>query len=73
MSEGHEEQADRLEQELEDMQERHDRVEGDIEASRKDWAAKKADPGVPGASPDPSDGDDGDGASELIDPRDEGE
>jgi hypothetical protein len=53
MSEGHEEQADRLEHELEDMQERHDRVEGDIEDARKDWEAKKADPGVPGAAGNP--------------------
>jgi hypothetical protein len=89
MSEGHDEQADRLEREVEELQERHDRVEGDIESARKDWETKKQDPGVPGAVTSPKPGAEGggpagdtpvaegdeasDSGSELIDPRDEGE
>jgi hypothetical protein len=49
----HEQHADRLEHELEDMEERAERLEGQIDDARKDWEAKKDDPGVPGAAGDP--------------------
>jgi hypothetical protein len=44
--------ADDLERELDKMQERTDRLEGEIGDARDDWERKKADPGVPGAMPD---------------------
>ncbi len=51
------EQPDReLERELEDIEERAERLEEDTDAARKDWESKKQDPGVPGAVPD-ADGD----------------
>jgi hypothetical protein len=40
------------ERELEDMEERAERLEGDIEDAREDWERKKQDPGVPGAVPE---------------------
>jgi hypothetical protein len=49
----HEEHADRLERELDDMQEQGERVEAHIEEARRDWAAKKGDRTVPGAAGDP--------------------
>ena len=53
MSQDHEQQAKSAERELADMEERSDRVGEHIEAARKDWEAKKADPAVPGAAGDP--------------------
>jgi hypothetical protein len=51
--------AEDLEQELDKMQERTDRLEGEIDEARDDWERKKADPAVPGAQPDDQDhGDD---------------
>jgi hypothetical protein len=50
----HEEKADELERELDDMQDRSGRLEGDIEGAGEDWEQKKRDPGVPGA-PEPVD------------------
>ncbi len=51
--------ADDLERELDQMQERSDRLEEEIGDARKDWERKKADPAVPGAVPDDdADGDD---------------
>jgi hypothetical protein len=52
----HERQADELEAELDDMDERVDELGGDIKDTREDWERKKGDSGVPGAPPD--DGDD---------------
>jgi hypothetical protein len=49
----HDEQADRLEHDLDEMERRNERLAGDIEDARNDWAAKKDDPGVPGAAGDP--------------------
>jgi hypothetical protein len=47
------EQPDREpERELEDLEERAERLEEDTDATRKDWESKKQDPGVPGAVPD---------------------
>jgi hypothetical protein len=53
MSGDYEGQADAAERELADMEERSERVEEHIEEARKDWEAKVADPGVPGAGGDP--------------------
>jgi hypothetical protein len=54
----HERQADELESELDDMGERVENLEGEIDDARKDWERKKGDPGVPGAPPDDVDGTD---------------
>jgi hypothetical protein len=53
MTQDHERQAEEAERELAEMEERSERVEEDIEEARKDWEAKVADPGVPGAGGDP--------------------
>jgi phage shock protein A len=45
----HEQHADRLEREVDDMQERSDRLEGQISDTRSDWERKQADASVPGA------------------------
>jgi hypothetical protein len=47
------------ERQLEEMQERADKLEEEIEDVRKDWERKKADPSVPGAAGDPSKAEDG--------------
>lgn len=48
----HEQQADRVERELDDMQEQSERLEGEISETRDDWERKKRDPQVPtGATP----------------------
>jgi len=54
MSPEYEEQAAAAERELADMEERGERVEEHIDAARKDWEAKVADPDVPGAGGDPN-------------------
>ena len=41
------------ERELEDMQERADKLEKEIENVREDWERKKRDPQIPGAAGDP--------------------
>jgi predicted nucleic acid-binding Zn-ribbon protein len=41
------------ERELEDMDERAERLEDEIDAAREDWERKKQDPAVPGAAGDP--------------------
>jgi predicted nucleic acid-binding Zn-ribbon protein len=53
----YERQADELESELDDMDERVDELAGDIKDTREDWERKKGDSAVPGAPPD-ADGDD---------------
>jgi hypothetical protein len=45
------------ERELDEMQERSERLEDEIEATREDWERKKRDPSVPGASGDPESAD----------------
>jgi hypothetical protein len=40
------------ERDVEEMEERSERLEEDVDAARKDWESKKQDPGVPGAPPD---------------------
>ena len=54
----YERQADELEGELDDMDERVENLEGDIKETREDWERKKGDSSVPGAPPDHDDGDD---------------
>lgn len=46
----HEQQADRLEREADDMAEQSDRLEQDISETRSDWERKQADESVPGAT-----------------------
>jgi hypothetical protein len=53
MSQEHERQAEAAERELQDMEERSERVGEHIDETRKDWEAKVADPTVPGAGGDP--------------------
>ena len=48
----HEEKADRLERELDDLEERSGRVEDHIEEAREDWEGKEKDSSIPGAQPD---------------------
>jgi predicted nucleic acid-binding Zn-ribbon protein len=49
----HDRHADRLERDLDEMQERSDRLEDEIDDTRQDWERKKHDSGVPGAAGDP--------------------
>jgi hypothetical protein len=49
----HEERAEELEREAEDMEDRSERVGEHIEETRREWEAKEDDPAVPGAQPDP--------------------
>jgi predicted nucleic acid-binding Zn-ribbon protein len=49
----HQDRADELEREAEDMQARADRLEDEIGDVREDWERKKADSRVPGAAGDP--------------------
>ena len=53
MSTDHEQQAAAAERELADMEARSERVGEHIDEARKDWEAKVADPGVPGAGGNP--------------------
>jgi hypothetical protein len=41
------------EREVEDMEERSERLEDDIDSAREDWERKKQDPSVPGAAGEP--------------------
>jgi predicted nucleic acid-binding Zn-ribbon protein len=45
----HEERAEELEREADDMQERVERLEDETDEAGEDWERKKGDPGVPGA------------------------
>jgi predicted nucleic acid-binding Zn-ribbon protein len=49
----HEQHADRVEHELDDMQEQSERLGDDIAATREDWERKQRDSSVPGAAGDP--------------------
>ena len=51
----HDEQAEKLAQELERLDEHSDEVGERIDDARRDWEAKEDDPAVPGAQPDPGD------------------
>jgi hypothetical protein len=50
----HEEHAERLEREVEDMQRRSEQVGEDISDAREDWERKQADDAVPGAVGEPA-------------------
>jgi len=58
--EAHEAKADELEHELNDMQERSERLEGDIKGADEDWERRKKDESVPGATGDQADDGEGD-------------
>jgi hypothetical protein len=51
----HEEQAEKLADELDRLDEHADEVGERIDEARRDWEAKGEDPTVPGAQPDPDD------------------
>jgi hypothetical protein len=51
----HEQQGERLESELERLDEHSDEVGERIDETRREWEAKEDDPAVPGAQPDPGD------------------
>ena len=51
----HEEQAEKLERELERLEEHSDEVAERIDDTRREWEAKEDDPAVPGAQPDAGD------------------
>jgi outer membrane murein-binding lipoprotein Lpp len=54
--EEHDELADQLESEVDDLQEEHDRLKDDIDETREDWKAKQQSDDAPGAlAPDESD------------------
>jgi len=44
---------ERPERELDEMQERSEKLEGEIDDAREDWERKKGDSSVPGAAGDP--------------------
>jgi hypothetical protein len=67
----HEDRARDLERELEDMEERADRLGDEIESTQEDWERKKRDPSVPGAAGG-SEGAEGDGEPEAGDPSKDG-
>ena len=48
------------ERDVEEMQERSDRLEEEIEDTREDWESKKSDSSVPGAAGDPDRAEEGD-------------
>ena len=54
----HQEQADRLEREADDMEQRSERLESEISGARADWERKVADESVPGTPPAPKRADD---------------
>jgi hypothetical protein len=49
----HDEEAQQLEREAQDLEEHSDRVGERIDETRRDWESKEQDPSVPGAQPDP--------------------
>ena len=49
----HEDGAERLEQDVEQLEEQSERVDDHIRETRQDWERKEEDPAVPGAQPDP--------------------
>jgi hypothetical protein len=60
MTMGADEQADRLERELGDMERQSERVGREIDGAREEWERKQHDPSVPGArEPGEDDGDAG--------------
>jgi hypothetical protein len=47
--------ADDLDREVADLEQSAEKVQDNIDETRSDWNAKKDDPAVPGAAPDPED------------------
>ena len=71
----HQAKADELERQLDDMQERSERLGDDIEGAGEDWERRKKDESVPGATGEPADGgddEDGDGSDVDADELDFG-
>ena len=54
----HDEKADDVERELDDLQERSERLGDEIESAGEDWERRKKDESVPGATGEPRDGGD---------------
>ena len=54
----HDEKADDVERELDDLQERSERLGDEIEGAGEDWERRKKDESVPGATGEPRDGGD---------------
>jgi len=54
----HDEKADEVERELDDLQKRSEKLGDEIESAGADWESRKADESVPGATGEPSDGGD---------------
>ena len=50
----HEQQADRLDDEVAELQERSERLGEEISDAREDWERKQADDAVPGAVGEPA-------------------
>ena len=48
----HDEQADALEREAEELEEHGDQVDREIRETRRDWESKEGDDAVPGAVPE---------------------
>ena len=65
----HDEQAERLEREVEDMERRSGALGEQIEETRRDWKAKEDDPAISGAQPDPADDEEEEAMNET--PREE--
>ena len=55
--EAHEAKADDVERQLDEMQERSERLGGDIEGAGEDWERRKKDSNVPGAGGEPEQAD----------------
>ena len=53
----HDAKADELERELDEMQERSEKLGDEIGGAGEDWERRKADESVPGATGEPSEGD----------------
>jgi hypothetical protein len=54
--EEHDEAAEKLEREAQDMEEQRDKLKDDIETTREDWEAKQRSESVPGAQETGEDG-----------------
>jgi hypothetical protein len=52
----HEEQAEELERDAQRLEEQGERVDRHIEETRSDWESKEHDSAVPGAQPEPAEG-----------------
>ena len=47
----HDDYADAVESDLDDLQDQADRLKDDIDETREDWESKQRSPDVPGAEP----------------------